>query len=75
MDEVHIKDNLSFEAQPIKIEDRQIKQLWGQTISMVKVLWDVRSGDSTWELEETIRESYPHLFTGKSIFEDENFYC
>ena len=52
MDEVHIKDNLSFEAQPVKIEDRQIKQLRDKTISMVKVLWD---GDSTWELEETIK--------------------
>jgi len=75
MDEVHIKDNLSFEAQPVRIEDRQIKQLRGKTTSMVKVLWDARSGDSTWELEETIRESYPHLFAGKSIFEDENFCC
>jgi len=25
MDEVHIRDNLSFEAQPVRIEDRQIK--------------------------------------------------
>jgi len=40
---------------------------------MVKVLQDARSGDSTWELEETVRESHPHLFVGKSIFEDENF--
>ena len=33
------------------------------------------SGDSTWELEETIRETYPYLFSGKSIFGDENFSC
>jgi len=40
---------------------------------MVKVVWDDRFGDSTWELEETIRETYPYIFSGKSIFEDKNF--
>jgi len=74
-DEVQVKENLSFEAQPIRIVDQQIKQLRGKAISMVKVLWDARVGDSTWELEENIRENYPHLFPGKPIFEDENFSC
>jgi len=73
MDEVHIKDNLSFEAKPVRIKDRQIKQLRSKTISMVKVLWNARSADSTWELEEIVRESHPHLFASKSIFDDENF--
>ena len=41
---------------------------------MVKVVWDDKSGDSTWELKETIRETYPYLFSGKSIFGDENFF-
>ena len=72
-DEVQVKENLSFEAQPIRIVDQQIKQLRGKAISMVKVLWDARVGDSTWELKENIRENYPHLFPGKPIFEDENF--
>jgi len=42
---------------------------------MVKVVWDDRSGDSTWELEEIIRETYPCLFSGKSIFGDNFFFC
>ena len=75
MDEVRIKDNLSFEAQPVRIEDRQIKLLRDKTINMVKVLWDARSGDSTWKLGEPVRESHPHLFAGKSILEDGNFFC
>jgi len=41
---------------------------------MVKMLCDVKAGDFTWELEETIRESYPPLFTSKPIFEDKNFF-
>jgi len=40
---------------------------------MVKVLCDERFGDSTWEFEETMRETYPYLFFDKSIFGDENF--
>jgi len=57
MDEVQIKDNLSFEAQPVIIEDQQIKQFRGKVISMVKLLWDAWSGVSTQELEEIVRES------------------
>jgi len=40
---------------------------------MVKVVWDDRSGDSTWELEETMRGTYSYLFSSKSIFRDKNF--
>jgi len=29
----------------------------------MKVLWDVKSGDLTWEFGETIKETYPHLFS------------
>ena len=75
VDNVQIKDNLSFEAKPVRIEDNQSKQLRGKTINMMKVVWDDKSGDSTWELEGTIRETYPYLFSGKSIFGDENFSC
>ncbi|XP_068483188.1 uncharacterized protein [Phaseolus vulgaris] len=67
VDNVQIKDNLSFEAKPVRIEDHQSKQLRGKTISMVKVVWDDKSGDSTWELEETIRETYPYLFSEYAI--------
>ncbi|XP_068483255.1 uncharacterized protein [Phaseolus vulgaris] len=64
VDNVQIKDNLSFEAKPVRIEDHQSKQLKGKTINTVKVVWDDKFGDSTWELEETIRETYPYLFFG-----------
>jgi len=73
-DNVQIKDNLSFEEKPVRIEDHKSKQLIGKTINMVKVVWDDKSGDSTWELEEIIRETYPYLFSGKSISGDD-FFC
>ena len=70
---MQVKENLSFEVKRIKILDSQVKQLRGRSIPMVKVLWDPISGDSTWEIEEEIRASYPNLFLGKFIFKDENF--
>ena len=69
------QENLSFEAQPIRIVDQQTRKLKGKAINMVKVLWDAKASDSTWESEEIIRENYLHFFTGKSIFDDENFSC
>jgi len=52
VDNVQIKDNLPFEAKLVRIEDHQSKQLRGKTINMVNVVWDDKSGDSTWELED-----------------------
>ena len=47
IDEVQVKEKLSFEAQLIRIVDQQTKQLRGKTISMVKIFWDARVSDST----------------------------
>jgi len=69
MEDLPIRKDLTVDVQPVAIEDHQRKQLKGRTISLVKVVWNRRTGDSTWELEEDIRQSYPHLFSGKSIFE------
>jgi len=33
----------------------------------VKVLWNAKSGDSTRELKENMREVYPYLFPNKLI--------
>jgi len=49
-----VKENLSFEVKPIKILDLEVKQLRRRSIPMVKVLWDLISGDSTWEIKEKI---------------------
>jgi len=68
IDNVQIKDNMSFKVKPVKIEDHQRTQLRGKTISTVKVVWVDRFGDSSWETKETMKESYPYLFSRKSIF-------
>jgi len=45
-----------------------MKQLRGKEIKTVKVLWDETTQEMTWEMEDRMRQSYPHLFHGKSYF-------
>ena len=61
-DTVQVRDNLTYEAQPLKISDRRLKQLRGKEIALVKVQWGIDEGEATWELEDKMRELYPDLF-------------
>ena len=74
-DEVQIRDDLSYKAQPVRIEDRKIKQLRTKEIPLVKVIWEgLTSESATWETEERMRKDYPQLFDeGQCNFEDEIF--
>ncbi|XP_003541066.2 uncharacterized protein [Glycine max] len=75
LDEVQVKDNLTYKAQPQKITDRRMKSLRGKEIALVKVQWGPDKGDSTWELEDRARELYPKfsasaLFSGFRVVHD-----
>ena len=59
---VQLKNNLTFDAMPVQIMDKKVKELRGRQISLVKVIWNEANGDVTSELEEKIRDSYPQLF-------------
>ncbi|XP_073221468.1 uncharacterized protein [Cicer arietinum] len=62
-DKVQIKENLTFETLPLRIEDQKTKELRGKTISLVKVVWGGATGESaTWEVESQVCDSYPELF-------------
>ena len=61
-DRVQLRDNLTYEAQPLRISDQRLKQLRGKEIALVKVQWGVDEGDATWELEDKMRELHPDLF-------------
>lgn len=39
MDDVQVRENLTVEALPIRIEDREVKQLRGKNIALVKMVW------------------------------------
>ncbi|KAK5845757.1 hypothetical protein PVK06_001973 [Gossypium arboreum] len=71
--EVEIQADMSYEEEPIRILAREVKELRNKKVSLVKVLW-LKHGieEATWEPENSMKERYPNLFTGK-IFGDENF--
>ena len=61
--ELELRPDLSCEEQPVSILGRSMKQLKGRTIPLVLVSWNGHStGEATWEREDIVRESYPHLF-------------
>ncbi|XP_019423020.1 PREDICTED: uncharacterized protein LOC109332491 [Lupinus angustifolius] len=63
LDSLPLNENLTFEATPVRIADRKVKQLRGREISLVKVLWNKNPEDDvTWELESKMKKSYANLF-------------
>ena len=63
VEDIQMKEDLTVEVPPITLEDSKVEERKGNTVSLVKVIWDRRTGDMTWELEEDMRKSHPHLFT------------
>jgi len=52
LDDVQVKENLTYETLPLRIEDRRTKDLRGKEIALVKVIWGGASEeDAMWELE------------------------
>nr|KYP36153.1 Retrotransposable element Tf2 [Cajanus cajan] len=68
LDDVRVKENLTFEKSPVAVVDYKLKELRGKSIALVKVLWDAATGEATWEVEQQCRERYPFLFPSESIF-------
>ena len=47
MEDLWIRGDLSVEVQPVGLSDSQTRQLRRKSISLVQVIWDKRTGDST----------------------------
>ena len=61
--EIELKDDSSYEEQPVQILGREEKELRNKTISLVKVLWrNHLIEEATWEREDQMLSQYPHLF-------------
>ena len=67
-DDIHIREELTVNAGPVRILDSQVKKLRGNEIKTLKVLWDATTQEMTWEMEDSMRQSYPHFFPGKCNF-------
>nr|GFA36240.1 putative reverse transcriptase domain-containing protein [Tanacetum cinerariifolium] len=67
LDELHIDDKLRFVKEPVKIMDREIKQLRQSRIPIIKVRWNSKRGpEFMWEREDQFKQKYPHLFTNRA---------
>ncbi|GKC79661.1 putative reverse transcriptase domain-containing protein [Tanacetum coccineum] len=66
LDEIQLDDKLHFIEEPVKIMDREVKQLKQSSIPIVKVRWNLRRGpEFTWERKDQFKSKYPHLFVIK----------
>ena len=58
-----LRDNLTYEESPIRIVDREGKQLRNKRILLVQILWKNHAiEEATWEHGEEILAKYTYLF-------------
>nr|GEX83204.1 putative reverse transcriptase domain-containing protein [Tanacetum cinerariifolium] len=62
LDGLHFDDKLHFVEEPVEIVDREVKRLKRSRILLVKVRWNQRGPEFTWEREDQFRKKYLHLF-------------
>ena len=60
---IEVREDLTYQEQPVQILDRKDKALRKKIIPLVKVLWrNHKVEEVTWEREDEMRAKYPHLF-------------
>ncbi|KAL5565244.1 hypothetical protein UlMin_028408 [Ulmus minor] len=60
---IEVREDLTYQEQPVQILDRKDKALRNKVIPLVKVLWrNHKVEEATWEREDEMRAKYPHLF-------------
>ncbi|KAK6160526.1 hypothetical protein DH2020_003907 [Rehmannia glutinosa] len=64
-----VMDNLTYEEKPLRIIDRQVRELRNKNIPLVKVVWQNHDKieEATWETEEDMRNHYPELFQEENL--------
>ncbi|KEH16697.1 chromo domain protein [Medicago truncatula] len=67
-DDVQVRDNLTVETMPLRIDDRKVKSLRGKEIPLVRVVWGGATGESfTWELEKFHRSPREQLVLASRV--------
>ena len=63
LEELAIKEDLTYEEYPIKILQMAERVTRSRIIKMCKVQWNrYTEGEATWKREEDLRKSYSQLF-------------
>ncbi|XP_015970702.1 uncharacterized protein LOC107494180 [Arachis duranensis] len=61
---VQVREDLTLQVTPVRIDDTSIKRLRDKEVSLVKVAWNWDGiKEHTWKLESKMRNDYPHLFS------------
>ena len=61
--DIEVDTDGTFEERPVCIMDSRNQVLLRKTVRLVRVIWQHRGvEESTWELEDTMRVTYPFLF-------------
>ncbi|XP_052732478.1 uncharacterized protein LOC128196266 [Vigna angularis] len=66
LEDVRLCQDRTLEMRPIRIEDSDTKYYKRKAVRMVKIVWDEKTGDATWEVEDAMKDLYPHLFDPQS---------
>ncbi|GAU51265.1 hypothetical protein TSUD_412520 [Trifolium subterraneum] len=68
LESIDLKPDLTYQPDPIRIVDRDVKALRNKKILVVKVEWSrAPDGEFTWELEFEMMKNYPYLFSGSGL--------
>ena len=62
VDDIQVREDLTLDVGPIRVLDEQTKKLREKEIHTVKILWNEKTQEMTWELEEDMKKEYPYLF-------------
>ena len=66
---VELREDLSYEEEPVKVIDLKDQVLRSKVVHLVKVLWRNHNvEEATWESMDAMREKYPQLFSGTFSF-------
>ncbi|GKA55735.1 reverse transcriptase domain-containing protein [Tanacetum coccineum] len=64
LDEIRVDAKLNFVEELVEILEREFKKLKHSRIAIVKVRWNSKRGpEFTWEREDQMKLTYPHLFS------------
>jgi hypothetical protein len=63
VDPIIIQQDLTIDAQPVRVLEFSKRVIRNRTIKYVKILWSNQTErEATWEVESTMRNKYPDLF-------------
>jgi len=62
VDDIQVREDITLDVEPVQVLDVQTKKLRGKEIRMVKVLWNEKTQEMMWLLEDHTKNEYPYLF-------------